>query len=174
MKGKVLAVKQAKRLLSQMNFDPDSYDLTRSNGCVIDVEAIAKRLNISLIPSELPDEVSGVFFRKNGELFLGFNQNHNEHRQRFTIAHEIGHYKLHATENLHYDKNEIDTVYFRANDVSNLEEIEANHFAAELLMPELLIDRCIGSRITVIDDLAQMFNVSEPAMRYRLINLGYL
>ena len=133
MKGKVLAVKHAKRLLSQMNFNPDGFDVRKSNGCRIDVEAIAAKLRISLIPRELPDDVSGVFFRKDSELFMGVNKNHNEHRQRFTIAHEIGHYKLHATETLHYDKNEVDTVYFRANDVSNLEEVEANHFAAELL-----------------------------------------
>jgi len=62
--------------------------------------------------------------------------------------------------------------HFRINDVSNLEVIEANHFAAELLMPDILIKKCIDSGINHVNDLASKFNVSEDAMRYRLINFG--
>lgn len=169
--SKALAAKQAKRLLVQVGFKSDDYDPTTTTGCSIDLEAIADKLQIQLNPSKLPDSVSGVFFRRDKKLFLIYNEDQSEHRQRFTIAHEIGHYILHASESLHYDK---DVVFYRSNDISNSDEVEANQFAAEILMPESLIERCITSGIKYVDELANKFNVSEDAMRYRLINLGYL
>ncbi len=174
MKGRINASRQAKKLLSQIGFDPDKYDINKHDGCAVDIEGIVKSLNIKLLPSDLSENISGVFFRSKGDLYLGYNKHQHVHRQRFTIAHEIGHYRLHASENLHYDKDEVDSVYFRSNDVSNSEEIEANQFAAEILIPEALVDKCIAYGITAIDKLATRFNVSESAMRYRLINLGYL
>jgi len=59
-----------------------------------------------------------------------------------------------------------------------LAEIQANAFAAEVLMPR---DRVLsearrlleaGSEASMVSDLAQGFDVSEQAMEYRLINLG--
>ncbi len=58
-------------------------------------------------------------------------------RQRFTIAHELGHFFLHrASSTVFVDAAPI---FFRDESSSNgsqREEIEANAFAAELLMPE--------------------------------------
>jgi Zn-dependent peptidase ImmA (M78 family) len=65
------------------------------------------------------------------------------------------------------------------NDVSSLardvEEIEANFFAASLLMPKRMLDACNG--IDAIDDdrrvreLAKRFSVSAHAMSLRLANV---
>jgi Zn-dependent peptidase ImmA (M78 family) len=63
-----------------------------------------------------------------------------------------------------------------------LQEIQANQFAAELLMPHrFLIDELrrhmssgIGSREELITTLARVFSVSNDAMGWRLINLGIL
>jgi len=64
------------------------------------------------------------------------------------------------------------------------EEIEANAFAAELLMPQEFIWEEISRRLSrrrssptkdeLIDDLARTFKVSPQAMEYRLNNLGIL
>ena len=174
MKSKNFAIRQAKRLLFRCGFDPENIDVKRAKDFSVDLKGIADKLEIKVIEHPFSDDISGVFFKKDNKLFLGVNSNHHEHRQRFTIAHEIGHYILHSTEVLHLHTMECEKVYLRADNSSGLNEVEANHFAAELLIPEKLIVKCIENDIRSIKDLAARFNVSEDAMRYRLTNLGYL
>jgi Zn-dependent peptidase ImmA (M78 family) len=175
MRSKATATKQARKLLSQNGFNVDNYSCTKnSTNLEINLEEIAQKQNIRIIEEILPDKISGFFYRKNGNLAICINKDHGIHRKRFTLAHELGHHVLHSNESLHYDKNPSEeAIYFRS-DVSSSEETEANHFAAELLMPQELVSKCIDNGITTIPDLADAFNVSEDAMNYRLINLGYL
>ena len=175
MKGKRHAIRQARKLLSQMGIDAEKADVTKTKSNAINVESIAKELGITIVYEPFAsDNISGVFLRKNKDLFLGVNKTHHPLRQRFTIAHEIGHYILHASDELHYDTDNIETLHFRKADITSFDEIEANQFAAELLMPEGILNRCIEGGIKAISDLADRFSVSEDAMRYRLINLGWL
>jgi Zn-dependent peptidase ImmA (M78 family) len=57
-------------------------------------------------------------------------------------------------------------------------EIEANTFAAELLMPTDLLVAALGGRSVDLEDdeaiasLAKRFRVSEAAMRFRLNSMG--
>lgn len=164
MRGKKYAIRLAKKV-------SDQYGINNIKCLPIDVEKIAKYFDINIVPHILSENMSGFFFKKEQKLFLAVNQTHNEHRQRFTIAHEIAHYLLHLrNEVLHYDNH----LFFRSDNVLSPDEVEANSFAAELLMPEELVDKLIAMRIKSIDELANRFNVSEDAMRYRLTNLGYL
>ena len=91
------------------------------------------------------------------------NANHSETRRRFTIAHEIAHYVLH--KNLIRDGIVDDTLY--RSGLSNLIEMEANRFAAEILMPTHLIRAAIRKEFS-ISKLAKQFNVSNEAMAIRL------
>lgn len=93
---------------------------------------------------------------------------HNKKRQRFTLAHELGHYILHKEKNAEFK----DTVFFR-NDVLDSMEYKANEFASELLMPEVDVREYVNKGIRNIGDLAEIFGVSAAAMRYRIISLGY-
>ncbi|UYZ68454.1 ImmA/IrrE family metallo-endopeptidase [Moraxella bovis] len=94
------------------------------------------------------------------------NENHHENRQRFTIAHELGHYALN-----HGSK---EYILYR-NGESDPDEIEANAFAAEILMPTAVIRHLIFEKdITTVQELAQKLWVSEQAMLYRLKNLGLI
>jgi Zn-dependent peptidase ImmA (M78 family) len=175
MKASSTAVKQAKRLLAQAGINFETMDVTKD--CSIDVEKVATKLKIKIVLHLFEKNISGVFFKKDGNLFIGVNETHGEKRNRFTIAHEIGHYLLHSSDALHYDdqtKLPLAEAYFRAENVDNPNEREANHFAAELLMPGELIERCIQANIKSTRELAVRFKVSEQAMTYRLINLGYL
>jgi Zn-dependent peptidase ImmA (M78 family) len=174
MRGKNFAAKRARRLLSQCNLSPRDIEYSNTEDLSTDLKKVAKKLGIKIIQHAFSENISGVFFRKDNKLFLGVNSDHHEHRRRFTIAHEIGHYILHSDEMLHYDKDELENIYLRSDDISSPEEIEANHFAAELLMPEELILKCIENDEQSIKVLAERFNVSEHAMRYRLTNLGFL
>jgi hypothetical protein len=84
-------------------------------------------------------------------------------RQRFTVAHEIGHLLL------HYDPSIPDRVQFRDH-ISMLGvdpmEREANRFAAELLMPAWMVHAFLPGR--TVGQLAAIFDVSEPAMGIRV------
>jgi len=152
----------------------------------IDVEKIAKILNVEIVPHNFEDHdaVSGILIRNNNETIIGVNSHHPKERQRFTIAHEIGHLQLHSHKGSHMDRNSPSLIRLR-DDVSSLavdeDEIESNTFAAELLMPSFLIQQEFR-KITsterfnedIVDKLAEDYEVSVQAMTYRLMNLGLI
>lgn len=148
----------------------------------IDVFSIAKNKDIDIIQGDLGD-VSGLLLREGNQVTIGVNQNHSETRKRFTIAHEIGHFILHGDETLHVDK--VFAIKLRnqvSSEAVDLGEIEANAFAAELLMPTSMVHQRIQElpevldyeKDAVINNMAKVFNVSQQAMTIRLINLGYI
>lgn len=111
---------------------------------------------------------SGLLIRKNGKMFIYTNADEPSYRQRFTIAHEIGHYVLnHIPDN--GDKNFImrDEVSTKGNDPK---EVAANKFAAELLMPEELI-RKLHKEGRSPREIALGLKVSITAINNRLDNL---
>jgi hypothetical protein len=98
-------------------------------------------------------------------------------RRRFTIAHELGHWCLHAQD------GEARARFCRPDDVgagaSQLElgaglEHEANRFAAALLMPEPLVRKAAVRARLSIPLLARSFGVSAAAMQVRLQSLHLL
>jgi Zn-dependent peptidase ImmA (M78 family) len=143
----------------------------------VDVAAVAKALCAEVIYDVLDDDVSGFLLREHGVSTIGLNQRHHPNRQRFTLAHECGHLYLHADkgDRLWLDK----TLFFRDETSSTgdqFAEIEANQFAAGLLMPEGLISEAVEGFIAEVDivRLAMKFAVSERAMTVRLVSLGLI
>ena len=125
---------------------------------------------------------SGLFLRGADGDVIAVNSNQPETRRRFTIAHEFGHCVLHAGMTAHSD--EAFRVRYRDERSSlgcDVEEMEANFFAASLLMPKVLLDRDHAEDYVDIDDasacapLAGRYGVSQHAMGIRLMNLyGHL
>jgi len=138
----------------------------------VPVDAIADALGIAIRYEPAPDGLSGALIRKKGEVFIGVNSSHHINRQRFTIAHEIAHFVLHKGMKTHVDED------FRINlrdGRTNQEEIEANVFAAELLMPVEFITRdAERSKIIDVRRFASRYQVSQRAMEIRLANLGLI
>jgi Zn-dependent peptidase ImmA (M78 family) len=148
----------------------------------VPVEKLAALLGARIVLQPFSEEFSGMVHRnRDGSAVIGINSSDSMHRQRFTIAHEIGHLLLHTDENLHVDKNF--PIGLR-NEISGKSvdenEIEANQFAAALLMPlkliEIDIEPFIGKDdvLFVIHKLAAKYRVSEQAMSIRLSSLGYV
>jgi Zn-dependent peptidase ImmA (M78 family) len=116
-------------------------------------------------------------FIAQGVPVAGVNALHHPYRQRFTLAHELAHVEMHRaalTTEVHIDKGILRRDAVSATGVEPL-EIEANVFAAELLMPQELLDAELAGRqidleedAFVIKALAKRFKVSEAVMRYRL------
>jgi len=145
----------------------------------VPVARIAERLGVTLRYELLEGDLSGVLYRaEDGRVVLGVNSWHADVRQRFTIAHELGHLTLHA-DTLHVDG------FIARDSQSSLaikpEEIDANAFAAELLMPRNTILEQLNKLIDAdadlalkraVAELARLFDVSEQAMQFRLVNLG--
>ncbi|MDB5238265.1 MAG: hypothetical protein JWM46_535 [Candidatus Kaiserbacteria bacterium] len=148
----------------------------------VPVDEIAQKcgINIGRAPS---DDFSGFLLRKADNSFIGVNSNDSHPRQRFTIAHELGHYFLHKTKKAFVDYPGTNAeIAFRDNKhnlVRTRSEIEANKFAAALLMPakHLLEDFSLlrKEELMHLDEkisyLAERYKVSREAMTYRLIDL---
>ncbi len=134
---------------------------------------------VVLQPMEDDEDISGFYMRNGDERVIGVNASHAPVRQRFTIAHELGHALLERRDGVHIDSA------FKLRDATSSqavdpEEIAANAFAAELLMPEDDVRAAVSGGIDMMDDegvrqirdLARGFGVSQQALMYRLVNLG--
>ena len=149
----------------------------------VQVDEIAKNLGLGLLAYDLGDGVSGALVVENGKGFIGYNPIHPRVRQRFTISHEIAHFYLHNTnrqDKLFVDKDFI--VKYRSANNYTIEELkqeqEANAFAAALLMPKDFVMLEIKKEKyhslpehKLIERLAKVFDVSVPAMTFRLSDL---
>lgn len=147
------------------------------------LDLVAEHLNLKTTASALEDNISGVLVVEGKQGAIGYNRAHSVVRQRFTIAHEIGHYVMQVMDvkntkpsQLFIDKY----VAYRSEESSSANdhhEIEANAFAAALLMPkEMILEELKKSDLDLDDEddlstLAKKFNVSMSALSYRLINL---
>lgn len=138
---------------------------------------IAQSLGIRVIERLFPGKnISGIIRMDEKETLIYINKNDTPSRQRFTIAHEIGHFFLHMDGNHGFIDNAV-TLY-RANETpisSDMaqQEKEANAFAAALLMPENDV-RFEWIFADSVEDIAKEFYVSADAMKIRLKNLGIL
>lgn len=165
MKASDKAIKTAQRILGEHGVKAPP----------VQVERIIKAHNLILEFSPLEDEISGMAYIKDGIGIIGINSLHHPNRQRFSMAHELGHHLLHADElrkAVHVDK-----AIFRNQESSKATdpvEIAANAFAAELLVPREMLAAMVGTASidleddTKVEPLAKRFRVSPSMMRLRL------
>ena len=148
----------------------------------VPVEKLARQVGAVVRYEPFVGQMSGMVRRQpKGRTIIGVNSLHSLSRRRFTIGHELGHLLLHKDEDLHVDEKS--PIRFRS-EISSLavddNEIEANQFAAELLMPIYLLTKEIEKLPSKIETeeaiahLADRFQVSEQAMTFRLSRLRVL
>jgi Zn-dependent peptidase ImmA (M78 family) len=142
----------------------------------VPVDIIAQQKGIALRYMPLDETLSGMIFMQNGVPTVVVNSLHHPNRRRFTVAHELGHFELHMAaigSDVHVDKR------FLARDANSstgfdVKEVEANRFAAELLVPRaMLIEELHGRVVDLEDDellgeLADAFGVSKQMMAIRV------
>ena len=145
--------------LNDSNAHP--HDLLRVAGITeppVDVEYIAQRIGVGVQYAQDPGWAGAV--SSDGPFAtIWVREEDHRTRQRFIIAHELGHLMLHPGTN------------FR--DVSfdgNPQEVEANEFAAELLMPSAFIKHYFELAPDPAE-LATIFDVSHAAVVVRLDRL---
>lgn len=152
------------------------------------IDELAKK-HAFVMRETLPKDVSGMLVPNSEstkkQWIIVVNKDHVLERRRFTIAHELGHLLMHQYKVPHADGAQ--RVRFR-DSASSLgterEEVEANQFAAELLMPASLLLpklRELGfdswdaehthEASEAIAHLASLCKVSQQALVFRIANL---
>ncbi|WP_036536749.1 ImmA/IrrE family metallo-endopeptidase [Oceanobacter kriegii] len=135
----------------------------------VKIGAVAKSLGLVVKKSTLSASVSGEIRNIDGTFVIKVNRHDTSERQRFTIAHEIGHFLLHRDL---IGDGIVDDVLYRSN-LSNAMETQANRIAADILMPGNLVRSCISNyagekKEYALEKAAQELEVSVVALKIRV------
>lgn len=135
----------------------------------INISKITDDEDLTIVIGDFRDQrVSGAFNRNEKKIYVSKSDAYT--RKAFTVAHELGHYFLHQDENeevfLRLYNDEPDTPV-------DVREVEANKFAAALLMPSELVERYWLVTGNIVD-IARIFGVSNTTANFRLQSLGLL
>lgn len=136
----------------------------------IPVVELAEINGVNVVFSDMgkfSEEVAGLLDFRAKRIYV--NKADRPQRQRFTVAHELGHWILHKEA---FERNP--AAYpvlprFQAVEKSNAFEQEANAFASELLVPKHLLDPVRKAPVSM---LADIFDVSKTMMEFRLQYAG--
>ena len=112
----------------------------------IDVETIAGRLGLT-VSAEVLGNVDGEIRGKK----IRVNSAHASVRQRFTIAHELGHLRMHTTH----------------GERGSAVERQANEFAGALLVPPAMLSKAVREGLS-FEELRRRFQVSRDALSIAL------
>jgi Zn-dependent peptidase ImmA (M78 family) len=169
----VVSTRMARRKALEIR---DQYGM---NDAFIDLAKLTEKMGIKVAKESFDDpEVSAILLVKTHgqpKIILNQDEQASQERERFSIAHEIGHFVLHKTEGAFVERNV--PFAFRNKKSStgeDINEIEANQFAAELLMPEELVRELAENKKPTERNLvswASTFKVSLQAMAIRLESL---
>ena len=136
-------------------------------GCLLTL--VERRLELPVVIAALPQPIAGCCWHDGARIVLWVNGTHAAVRQRFTLAHELGHLRCR-----HDARIEVDTFETLAGKTTDSREIQANAFAAELLAPVAGVRAMIDGEPTLDDVvlIAARFGLSTIAALYRLNTLG--
>ncbi len=165
-------------MLLNLIFEPPPIYFPRKQHCLQRAQQVIKRLEelkvqpIIPVPVEeivllcgyqilwlstMPNELSGIVDRE--MKMIGINANHSRTRQRFSLAHEVGHIILkHPAESECTDS----TIWIYNK--------EADNFAAELLIPT--DDLLVHIQNNNFHQLKNRYRVSTEALKLKLNSLG--
>lgn len=142
----------------------------------IKLSQLARSLGVPIKAATLAPGISGEIRPAGDHFIIRINRHDPSKRQRFTVAHELAHFLLHADQ---IDADGIsDDVLYRSS-LSDRREAQANRLAADILMPDALVlasaeeAQEIGVGDLVLS-LAEQFSTSEVAMRIKLEQLGVI
>lgn len=148
----------------------------------VKLEKVARHLDVQIVEKSMSDEDCGFVYIDGNRAVIGINSIHPDNRRRFTLAHEIGHLVMHKEYlwgDIHLDKKFSQKLLRdgRSSTGEDFKEVQANRFAAELLMPTELLKKDLKSKVidiegnewdALVSELANKYEVSPQAMSIRL------
>jgi Zn-dependent peptidase ImmA (M78 family) len=147
----------------------------------VDPTAVAAAYSTRVVHESFTDDLSGVLVRKGDSNTIAINESDSLVRRRFTVAHECGHLILGHKGEVFVDKQIVNRRSTASSLAIDDQEIEANQFAASLLMPRAEVvehldqlSKSCRQRAVLVELMARSFCVSKKAMEYRLVNLGLI
>ena len=108
----------------------------------------------------MADQHSAIIYADN--MLIGLNKSHHEHRKRFSLGHELGHYLLKHPPEFELPPEEAEIC-----------DKEANEFSGELLVPLHLLKRALEATKS-ISELSHCFNISQEVLTIRILNQNLL
>lgn len=155
---------------------------------ILSIETLFKNLGIK-IDNQFMEQRGYAHIMNDSEVTISIDFTDPENVRRFTLAHELSHILF------DYDRLEsgerINNVQVEKELLLDQSEIRANQFAAELLMPQIIVEKELqiiieekkfvdnNRNIKLTQDeaipiLAEVFNVSYSTARNRLKSLGMI
>jgi Zn-dependent peptidase ImmA (M78 family) len=128
----------------------------------VDIYDAIARLGVPLFFTKL-DGLLGVYLREPSPGVLVTTQR-PQNQQRFTAAHELGHHYLGHKPSLD-DESILRRAPFQAKTGDDLQEVEAEAFAAAFLLPRWLLDLHCERQSWTDEDLHDPINVYQLALR---------
>jgi Zn-dependent peptidase ImmA (M78 family) len=158
---KTIAALKARELLKELNIlEPDE----------IKIELIAAYKNAPVRYEHL-EGMDGRIVREGNSAIITINSGINyEGQKRFVIAHKLGHYFLHPSTRQVESVNQDQTNNW--SDQQEIEEYEANLFAAELLMPSDMFAPRIRAKVPsfeLIESLQKDFRTTLTATAVQFV-----
>ncbi len=145
-----------------------------SNNIQTNLTNILTNIGISALPldfSELEKKLKkghilGLVLKDDKNAVIYYSNKDSSNRQRFTIAHELGHICKHLVP----DSSDYPYIDWRIEEESsNHKEMEANIFAGELLIPlPKLKEIYLSMTLQTSPELAKIFGTSVNVMEERL------
>lgn len=135
--------------------------------CILDT--VECGFGLPVVIADMPEHIAGVCWRADDTAVLWVNGNQPAVRRRFTLAHELGHIRCEHDRGL-----PAETFKTLGGKPTDQREVQANAFAAQLLMPADGIRDAVAAEPTLEDviTIAARFGVSTIAALYRLNTLG--
>ncbi|MDO9567610.1 MAG: ImmA/IrrE family metallo-endopeptidase [Candidatus Desulfaltia sp.] len=136
-----------------------------------DLLKVFKRLGLKYIELNDAEDIEGAILEIDGKPAIAvLNKAKPIPRQRFTLAHELGHIFLAHTQRDIYDpEKDRENTATLAKQSKPPKEVEADVFASELLVPYEQLKKHTAD-INNVDKLAGIFQVSKQAMTLAVMN----
>lgn len=157
-----LGAKRARQTREALGLDPAA-----PLDCVLSL--VESDLGLPVVVAALPAGVAGCCWRDGDDFVLWVNGTQAPVRQRFTLAHELGHVRCG-----HDGAMPVETFVTLGGKTTDSREVQANAFAAELLAPAAGVAAMVNGREPALEDvvrIAAAFGISTIAGAYRLNTL---
>ncbi|MEV5957997.1 ImmA/IrrE family metallo-endopeptidase [Streptomyces sp. NPDC051987] len=135
------------------------------------LQALERTFGVDVAKIGLPDGIDGAAWQADGFRLIMIARTKVPTRQRFTLAHELGHVLARDAQDLLTESQ------LSPGHQKDLTEVRANAFAANLLMPRDEINSVVREKDVTDEQLTSLvvrFQVSPSALAARLTQLGLI